>query len=339
MTEAENTSTPDVQTGAVSADRDEREILELVENARSAQLHINSYTQEQVDELVTSIAWSVVKNREELARLAVDEGEFGNYADKVAKIYNRVIGTLADMQSIKTVGVIEDDPETGITKLAKPVGVIGALIPATGPDATPPVKALGAIKARNALIIAPHPRTRRTSARVVECIREGCTRVGAPENLAQVITSPSIQKTKVLMENVDLIVATGGMNMVKAAYSSGKPAYGVGVGNSVHIVDETADLDDAADMIAKAKVFDYATSCLADNAIVVHQDVYEVLADKLVELGGYLCSEAEKNSLEQVMWPENAHIPSPEVIAKSAESIASKARIDIQPGKSFLLVE
>ncbi len=339
MTEAKNTNIPDSQTSAVPADTHEREILELVENARSAQSQINSYTQEQVDELVTSIAWSVIKNREELARMAVDEGEFGNYADKVAKIYNRVTGTLADMRSVRTVGMIEDDPETGITKFAKPVGVIGALIPATGPDATPPVKALGAIKARNALIVAPHPRTERSSARVVECIQEGCTRVGAPEDLAQVITSPSIQKTKVLMENVDLIVATGGLGMVKAAYSSGKPAYGVGVGNSVHIVDETADLDDAADMIAKAKTFDYATSCLADNAIVVHQDVYEVLVNRLTELGGYLCDKAEKSRLEKVMWPKGAHIPSPEVIAKSAESIARKAQIDIPPGKSFLLVE
>ena len=339
MTEVKTTTSPDLQTSAMSTDSDEREILKLVENARFAQLQVNSYTQEQVDELVTSIAWSVIKNREELARMAVDEGEFGNYADKVTKIYNRVIGTLADMRSVKTVGVVEEDPETGITKLAKPVGVIGALIPATGPDATPPVKALGAIKARNALIIAPHPRTKRSSARVVECIREGCTRVGAPEDLAQVITSPSIQKTKVLMGNVDLIVATGGMSMVKAAYSSGKPAYGVGVGNAVHIVDETADLNDAADMIAKAKTFDFATSCLADNAIVVHQDIYKVLVNKLIELGGHLCNKADKNSLEKVMWPKDAHIPSPEIIAKSAESIAKKAQIDIQPGKSFLLVE
>ena len=339
MTEVKNTNIPDSQTSVVPAEAHEREILELVENARAAQSQINSYTQEQVDELVTSIAWSVIKNREELARMAVDEGEFGNYADKVTKIYNRVMGTLADMRSVKTVGVIEDDPETGITKFAKPVGVIGALIPATGPDATPPVKALGAIKARNAVIVAPHPRTKRSSARVVECIREGCARVGAPEDLAQVITSPSIQKTKVLMENVDLIVATGGLGMVKAAYSSGKPAYGVGVGNAVHIVDETADLDDAADMIAKAKTFDYATSCLADNAIVVHRDVYEGLVNRLIELGGYLCNKAEKSRLEKVMWPKDAHIPSPEIIAKSAESIARKAQIDIPPGKSFLLVE
>ena len=129
------------------------------------------------------------------------------------------------------------------------------------------------------------------------------------------------------------------MSMVKAAYSSGKPAYGVGVGNAVHIVDETADLNDAADMIAKAKTFDFATSCLADNAIVVHQDIYKVLVNKLIELGGYLCNKADKSSLEKVMWPKGAHIPSPEIIAKSAESIAKKAQIDIQPGKSFLLVE
>ncbi len=327
------------QLDVTSVENDVSDIMNLVEKARQAQSQINAYTQEEVDELVTSIAWNVIKNKEELARMAVDEGGFGNYEDKVTKIYNRVTGTLADMRSIKTVGVVEELPNIGITKIAKPVGVIGALIPATGPDATPPVKALGAIKGRNALIVAPHPRTKRSSTRVIECIREGCKQVGAPKDLAQVIANPSIQKTKLLMENVDLIVATGGMNMVKSAYSSGKPAYGVGVGNSVHVVDDTADLDDAADMIAKAKTFDYATSCLADNAVVIHENIYESLVNKLINLGAHLCSEEEKMKLQKLMWPGDAHIPSADVIAKSAQSIANKAQINIQSGTSFLLVE
>ena len=329
----------EAQSDVTAVENEISEIMSLVEKARQAQSQISAYTQEEVDELVASIAWHVIKNREELARIAVDEGGFGNYEDKVAKIYNRVTGTLADMQSIKTVGVVEELPDIGITKIAKPVGVIGALIPATGPDATPPVKALCAIKGRNALIVAPHPRTKRSSARVVECIREGCQRVGAPEDLAQVITDPSIQKTKLLMENVDLIVATGGMSMVKSAYSSGKPAYGVGVGNAVHVVDETADLDDAAEMIAKAKTFDYATSCLADNAVVIHESVYQKLIDKLIALGAHLCNEEEKMKLKKLMWPDDAHIPSADVIAKSAQSIANKAQINIQPGTNFLLVK
>lgn len=339
MTQVQNRNIDKSTSDAQGFDNDSNEIKELIERANCAQLEISSYSQEDVDELVTSIAWNVIKNKEELARMAVEEGGFGNYEDKVAKIYNRVIGTLADMQSVKTVGVVEDYPEIGISKIAKPVGVIGALIPATGPDATPPVKALGAIKARNALIVAPHPKTKNSSSKVVEYMRAGCTRIRAAEDLVQVVSSPSIQKTKLLMENVDLIVATGGMGMVKAAYSSGKPAYGVGVGNAVHIVDETADLNDAADMIAKAKTFDYATSCLADNALVVHKDIYQSLINKLIELGAHLCNKEEKVKLQTLMWTDDSHIPSIDVIAKSAESIASKAQINIQPDKSFLLVE
>ncbi len=339
MTNNKHKNFNESQSDVTSVENEISDIMNLVEKARQAQSQISAYTQEEVDELVASIAWNVIKNREELARIAVEEGGFGNYEDKVAKIYNRVTGTLADMQSIKTVGVVEELPDIGIIKIAKPVGVIGALIPATGPDATPPVKALCAMKGRNALIVAPHPRTKRSSARVVECIREGCIQVGAREDLAQVITDPSIQKTKLLMENVDLIVATGGMNMVKSAYSSGKPAYGVGVGNAVHVVDETADLDDAAEMIAKAKTFDYATSCLADNAVVIHESVYEKLIDKLVALGAHLCNEEEKLKLQKLMWPDDAHIPSADVIAKSAQSIANKAQINIQPGTNFLLVK
>ncbi len=339
MTQVKNSDVDGLTSGTISIGSDFNEIMELIDRARHAQSQINSYSQEDVDELVTSVAWNVIKHKEELARMAVDEGGFGNYADKVTKIYNRVTGTLADMQSVKTVGIVEDYPDRGISKIAKPVGIIGALIPATGPDATPPVKALGAIKARNALIVAPHPKTKSSSSRVVEYMREGCNRVGAPKDLVQVIENPSIQKTKILMENVDLIVATGGMGMVKSAYSSGKPAYGVGVGNAVHIVDESADLDDAADMIAKAKTFDYATSCLADNALVVHKDIYQSLVEKLTELGAHLCNEEEKEKLQALMWPDDSHIPSINVIAKSAYVIAQKAQIDIQPNTSFLLIE
>ena len=332
-------NTDELSSTSVNVNDDYEEIMELVERARHAQSYINNYTQEQVDELTTSIAWNVIKNREELAHLAVDEGGFGNYSDKVTKIYNRVTGTLAEMQHVKTVGVVEVLPDLGIKKIAKPVGVIAALIPVTGPDATPPVKALGAIKGRNALIVAPHPRTQKTSKRVVECIREGCKQVGAPKDLAQIILNPSIQKTQLLMNNSDLIVATGGSNMVKSAYSSGKPAYGVGVGNAVHIVDETADLDDAVEMITKSKTFDFATSCLADNALVVHKDIYDAVIKKLVDRDAYLCSPDEKEKLQRTMWPNKSHIPSADIIAKSAKTIANKAGLSIPSNRTVLLVE
>lgn len=316
------------------------EIAEIVQKARIAQQAINHYTQEQVDALVTAVGWSIVSNREALAKLAVEEGGFGNYESKVMKIRNRVTGLIKDMQGIKTVGIVEELPEKGIVKIAKPVGVIAALIPTTGPDATPPVNALAALKGRNAIIVAPHPRTWRTSALAVELMRKGCAQVGAPEDLIQMVERPSIAKTAELMKQADLIVATGGEAMVKAAYSSGTPAYGVGVGNSVHVVDESADVDDAAAMIARAKTFDFATSCLADNSVVADASIYASLVEKMVARGGYVLNATEKAQLQAVMWPQaNQHIPSLDVIAKSAQHIAQLSGISLPEGKTFLIVE
>ena len=227
----------------------------MVDRARAAASAIESYTQEQVDELVTAVAWAVVRkdHAEALARLAVDEGGFGNYADKVAKISKRVTGVLADMTGLRTVGVVEELPSAGLVKIAKPVGVVAALIPTTGPDATPPVKALFALKGRNAIICAPHPRTTGATEAVVGFMRAACEQVGAPADLVQSLPAPSLAKTQELMRQADLIVATGGAGMVHAAYSSGTPAYGVGVGNAVHVVDQTADLADAASAIARPR--------------------------------------------------------------------------------------
>src|SRR5215471_8954178 len=170
------------------------EIAAVVRRARQAAHAIEHYSQERVDELVTAVAWAVVRkdHAEALARQAVDEGGFGNYADKVAKINKRVIGVLADMSGQRTVGVVEELPARGLTKIAKPVGVVAALIPVTGPDATPPVKTLFALKGRNAIVIAPHPRTAGTSAAVVGHMRDACELVGAPADLVQVLTQPSV---------------------------------------------------------------------------------------------------------------------------------------------------
>jgi sulfoacetaldehyde dehydrogenase len=325
---------------AVPAEEQARcEIESLIARARSAQAAIESYTQEEADALAISVGWQVYQSREALAKLAVEEGGFGNVPDKITKIALRVLGTLADMASVKTCGIVEEDAARGLIKIAKPVGVITALIPTTGPDATPPVKALAALKARNAIIISPHPRTRKTSAAVVEVMRRGCVQVGAPADLIQSIEHPSIVKTDLLMRMTDLVVATGGASMVKAAYSSGTPAYGVGVGNSAHVVDETADLDDAAEMIAKAKTFDYATSCLADNSVVAHSSIYGELKQKLVAQGGHICTPAEKSRLQAVIWPKGEHIPSIEIVAKPASRIAELAGIELAPNRSFIIVE
>ncbi|MCX6459187.1 MAG: aldehyde dehydrogenase family protein [Actinobacteria bacterium] len=317
------------------------EVRAIVARARAAQEAIADWDQAQVDALVTAVGWAIVRkdNAEALAQLAVDEGGFGTYADKLTKIGRRVNGLLADMRDMRTVGIVEEDPARGLVKIAKPVGVVAALIPTTGPDATPPMKALMALKGRNAIVVAPHPRTKKTSEMSVELMRAACAQVGAPEDLIISLTSPSIDKTRELMKQADVVVATGGAAMVKAAYSSGTPAYGVGVGNSVHVIDETGDLEDAAAMIVAGKTFDLATSCLADNSLVIADAVYDDLLGRLQALGGYLCNAEEKAKLQKAMWPDGGHIPSLDVIAKPAATIAELAGIDIPAGTSFIMVE
>ncbi|MDT7751815.1 MAG: sulfoacetaldehyde dehydrogenase [Pseudonocardiales bacterium] len=276
----------------------------MVERARAAQAAIDHFTAEQVDELTTAVAYAVARKdrAEQLARLAVDEAGFGNYDDKVTKIQRRVLGVLSDLRATPTVGVVAEDPERGLTQIAKPVGVVAALVPTTGPDATPPVKALWALAGRNAVVFAAHPRSAGTTRVVVDLMRDACEQVGAPSDLVQVLPEPKIAATQELMRLADLVVATGGAAMVKAAYSSGTPAFGVGVGNCVHVVDETADLVDAANAIAVAKTFDHATSCLADNAVIVHDDVHDELLGLLRARGGHLCSAEQKRALQAVMW-------------------------------------
>jgi sulfoacetaldehyde dehydrogenase len=317
------------------------EITAIVQRARDAARAIEHYSQEQVDELVTAVAWAVVRkdHAEALARQAVDEGGFGNYADKVAKINKRVVGVLADMTGMRTVGVVEEQPSAGLVKIAKPAGVVAALIPTTGPDATPPVKTLFALKGRNAIICAPHPRTQRTTEAVVGYMRAACQQVGAPEDLVQSLPAPSLPATQELMRQADLVVATGGAGMVHAAYSSGTPAYGVGVGNAVHVVDETADLADAAAAIMTAKTFDYATSCLADNAVVAHADIYGELVARLTGAGAHLCDQPQKAALRAVMWPDGGAVPSIKVVAKSAAHIAGLVGFDVGSDCRMLLVE
>ena len=317
------------------------DVAQVVERARTAQQAIEDWNADRVDELTTAVAYAVARKdrAEQLARLAVDEAGFGNYADKVTKIERRVLGVLADLRTTPTVGIVEEDPDRGLVKIAKPVGVVAALVPTTGPDATPPVKALCALAGRNAIIFAAHPRSRQTTDAVVGFMREACAQVGAPADLVQVLPEAKIAHTQELMSQADLIVATGGAAMVKAAYSSGTPAFGVGVGNAVHVVDETADLDDAASSIVVAKTFDYATSCLADNAVVIHSSVYDAVMSRLQAHGGYLCGPEEKARLQAVMWPDGGHIPSAEVIAKSALRIAELAGIDVPDSTTFLMVE
>ena len=224
------------------------EITGMMARARAAQEQIAHYNQEQVNELITAMVWAVAREdrSEEIARFTVNETELGNYEGKYLKIHRKTRATLMDIIDDKSVGVIEEDPARNLVKIAKPVGVIGALSPSTNPEATPVIKGISAVKGRNAIIVAPHPRAKLTNKMICDYMREAIVAVGGPADLVQSIDVPSMEKTNELMRQCDRILATGGEAMVGAAYSSGTPALGVGVGNAVITVDDSADLVEAA---------------------------------------------------------------------------------------------
>ncbi|HMN11801.1 MAG TPA: aldehyde dehydrogenase family protein [Bellilinea sp.] len=315
-------------------------IKTLVEKARKAQQQIEYWTQEQVDEMVAAVGWEAYRreNAEACARLAVDETEMGVYEDKVGKHMKKTLGTLRDLHGLKTVGLIEEDKAKGLMKFAKPVGVIGALTPMTNASSTLTCKALPMLKTRNAVIFAPHPRAKKTAALTCEFMRAGLRKVGAPVDLIQVIENPTVDLTQELMREVDLIVATGGSAMVKVAYSSGTPAYGVGAGNSVVVVDETADLADAMRKVYLGKIFDNATSCSAENSLILQKGIYDEGVGLLQGHGGYLCSAEEKQRLGKIMWPDGAHLGK-QVVGQSGEKIAALLGVPNPEAVKFLMVE
>ncbi len=309
----------------------------LVAKARKAQHEIEFWNQEQVDEMVAAVGWQCYQSAAECAKLAFEETGMGVYEDKLIKHQKKTLGGLRDLQGLKTVGLIEEDKQKGLLKFAKPVGVIGALTPVTNASATLPGNCLPILKTRNAVIFAPHPKAKKTCQLNVAMMRKGLAQVGAPVDLVQCIEEPTVALSQELMSAVDLVVATGGAGMVKAAYASGKPAYGVGAGNSVTIVDETADLEGAAHKIFLSKTFDFATSCSTENSAVINEAVFDQFIDLLQNEGGYLCSGSEREKLFTAMWPDGVHL-NKDVVAQSAQKIAEIAGIDLPEDKTFLMV-
>lgn len=310
----------------------------MIARARAAQEQIADYTQEQVNELITAMVWAVAREdrSEEIAHFAVDETQLGNYEGKYLKIHRKTRATLMDIIGDKSVGVIEEIPERNIIKIAKPVGVIGALSPSTNPEATPVIKAISAVKGRNAIIVAPHPRAKLTNKKICDYMREAIVAMGAPADLVQSIDVPSLDKTNELMRQCDRVLATGGEAMVSAAYSSGTPALGVGVGNAVITVDDTADLDEAADKIRISKTLDLAASCSSDNSVLVFESIYDEFLEKLKQEGGHVIEGDDKGKLQRVLW-HDGHL-NPGIVAQPAVTITGQAGIDLPEGKQFLIV-
>lgn len=315
------------------------EIRGLVERSRVAQKEIENYTQEQVDELIRAMVWSVARPgvAEEIAQFTLDETQLGNYEGKFLKIQRKTRATLMDIIDDKSVGILEEDPERAIVKIAKPMGVIGALAPSTNPEATPVIKAIHAVKGRNSIIVAPHPRAKLTNKKICDLMRNALETYGAPADLVIGIETPTLELTNELMNQCDRVLATGGGAMVNAAYSSGTPALGVGVGNAVITVDETADLEDASDKIKISKTLDLAASCSADNSVILVNKIYDEMMSKFQEKGGYLVSEEEKEKLKNTLWDEEGHLNTA-IVAQPAEKIAEMADISIPEGTEFYIV-
>lgn len=319
---------------------EERQLAgDMMARARVAMAQIEDWSQEELDRLSQAIAWysGNEKTFTRLAQQGVDESAIGDREGRPAKRF-KIHMVLRDVLRTPSTGIVEIDDAKGLVKYAKPAGVIASLIPMTNPAMTPPVTGVSSANARNAVIFSPHPRTAGTTFEMVEIMRAACKAVGAPEDLFQAVRNPSIPLTQHLMEIADLTLATGGKPMVKAAYSSGKPAYGVGAGNSSIVIDETADIEIAAQNTRISKTSDFGSGCSADGNIIIQKSIYDRMVKALVAEGGYLCSEAEKAKLEAAMWDEKGNRTFPTIACKPQQT-AKEAGFDIPEDRKFLMVE
>jgi sulfoacetaldehyde dehydrogenase len=309
----------------------------LLARARAAMLVVEAYHQTAVDRLCRAVAWAGGNEATaiRLARMSVDESGMGSPEPKRRA---KVLGILRDALRQKSVGIIEEIPDKGIVKYAKPAGVIASLIPVTSPYVTPIGIAIYAIKCRDAVIFSPHPGSRKTTNETVRVMRAALRKLDAPEDLLQCVERPSIPLANELMRLCDLTIATGGPAMVKAAYSSGKPAYGVGAGNATMVIDETADIVEAARNTRISKTNDHGSGCSADGNLLVDASIYDAFLRQLQAEGGYLVNAAEKAALEQAYWDAAGH-RTPETIARAAVVVAQRAGFTIPDDRTFLIVE
>ncbi|HSQ04665.1 MAG TPA: aldehyde dehydrogenase family protein [Burkholderiales bacterium] len=316
---------------------------ELMAKARAAQQVFGRYGQAQLDEVVSAAGWAIMepgRNRT-LAELAVHDTGLGNVDDKIIKNYRKTYGLMRDLKGAISTGVIAQYPERGIVEIAKPVGVVAAIVPSTNPGATPANNIINALKCGNAIIVGPSPKGYTTCARLLQFMHEQLRLVGAPADLVQMLPSPVTRELSTeLMKQADLVVVTGSQNNVRAGYSSGTPALGVGAGNVVVIVDDTANCADAAAKIMRSKIFDNATSCSSENSVIVHAAVYDRMLAALKNEGGALLTPEEKQTLQRAMFPGGKL--SAAITAQSVRKICAVAgltRPDLINAKCLLVEE
>ena len=309
---------------------------ELVERARAAMSAIAHYDQPTVDRLCRAIAWAGGNEPTaiRLANMSVDESGMGK---REPTRRAKVLGILRDALRQKSMGIIEEDPSRGLVKYAKPAGVIASLIPVTSPYVTPVGIAIYALKCKDAVIFSPHPSSRKTTIETVRLMRAALAKQGVPEDVLQVVERPSIPLANELMAQCDLTIATGGPAMVRAAYGSGKPAFGVGAGNATMVIDETANIEEAARNTRISKTNDHGSGCSADGNLIVDSTIYDAFLAQLQKEGGYLVNDAEKQKLQSAYWDADGRRTA-DTIARPASAIAEKAGLTIPADKTFFIV-
>jgi sulfoacetaldehyde dehydrogenase len=317
----------------------------LVEKAKAAQAVAENFTQEDVDLITAAVTYNLTKPEKAkmFAEMLVEESGMGIPEDKVGKIYGKVWGSYLMMKDKKSVGKVDDAPSggKGITAYAKPMGVVAGIMPVTNGEATPIVKSNMALKTRNAIILAPHPKCKKLNVVIVDEIRATLKKLGYPEDLVQTCDAEhvNLETSQELMKQADFILATGGEALVETAYSSGTPAIGVGVGNCVSIVTGKTPMADVADMIVRSKKYDNATSCSTENNILVFEDCFDEFVKEMEAHGAYMCNDEEKAKLQKTMWPNtpNDHVLNRAIVAQNAEKIAQLADIEVPAGTTVLM--
>jgi succinate-semialdehyde dehydrogenase len=309
-----------------------------IERARKAQKEFETFSQEQVDRIVMAIGKTVYDNAEYLAELAVEETGMGVVADKAVKNKAKAGMIWNNLKGKKSRGIIERDEKTGITKIAKPVGVVAAITPVTNPIVTPMGNAMFALKGGNAIIITPHHKAVRCSGRTVELINAELDKLGAPKHLIQIIDQQSRENTRNLIASADVVIATGGMGMVKAAYSSGRPALGVGAGNVQCIVDEDADIKTAAPQIITGRAFDNGILCSAEQSIILPESRYEEMLEEFEKNGGFVIKKpSDKEAVRKALFVDGAM--NRHATGQSVQTIAKLAGLSVPEGTKVIIVE
>lgn len=348
MTQTELKTKPQTQPAENPQPTQHPEVEQLVANALQALDQYADFTQEQIDHIVAKASVAALDQHGELARHAVEDTGRGVFEDKATKNLFACEHVVNSMRNMKTVGIIQEDEVEGLTLIAEPVGVVAALTPTTNPTSTAIFKALICLKTRNPIIFSFHPSALESSIHAAQIVRDAAIEAGAPENCVQWVTQPSLQATDALMNHpgVATILATGGNAMVKAAYSCGKPAIGVGAGNVPAYVEQSANVKQAAHDIVMSKAFDNGMVCASEQAAIIDQEIYQAMIDEMKSYHVYFLNKTEKTKLEQFMFGVKAHTKQADqaklnsnVVGMSAEWIANQAGFQVPAGTVILAAE